>query len=202
LLTKIIVGIGLVELRNMPQRLDRLAQYMSRSMGKQEGGEAFTMAMAVFFSIAGSLFGYLVTRLFLQQALSRADRAASADIEELQRKVQAVEGEATHARGRAADASRKAAVSLFRSAVRGTATASETQPADLEDLVDQYDRTRGAMPPGDLRNTKLDQIVREMVAAAARTIQFGVDAALADLQHNGHRVAAYAYLLAHPDLGG
>src|SRR5262249_1669518 len=97
-LTKIIVGLGLIELRTMPDRLKKLAAYMAPSVAGSDAAGTIALAIIIFFTISGFLFGYLVTRLFLQQALSRADRAAAAsDLASLRHQVEQVKGAAANA---------------------------------------------------------------------------------------------------------
>lgn len=77
-LTKIIVGLGLVQLRNMPEYLSRTAATLAASMGAAKDNIAFTSALIIYFSLVGFLFGYLTTRLFLAGAFARADQTATA----------------------------------------------------------------------------------------------------------------------------
>lgn len=81
-LTKIIVGLGLVELRAVPGKLHKAAQWMAQSfvpgtspgVAPPEAATSFAGALIVFFTILGFLGGYLTTRLFLAGAFGRADR--------------------------------------------------------------------------------------------------------------------------------
>jgi hypothetical protein len=76
-LTKIIVGLGLVELRSMPKRLYDAAAWMGQSISNKPQADqvaSFCCAFIIFFSITGFLAGYLITRLFLAGAFWRADR--------------------------------------------------------------------------------------------------------------------------------
>lgn len=77
-LTKIIVGLGLIELRNIPGYLRKLANLLSEGLG--QSNYAFAFALIVYFLILGFLFGYLATRLFLAGAFSRADRATDIEL--------------------------------------------------------------------------------------------------------------------------
>lgn len=64
-LTKIIVGLGLVELRTMPDHLHRASDWMAKSFARAEAGASqaaasFSSAFIVFFAIAGFMAGYLM----------------------------------------------------------------------------------------------------------------------------------------------
>lgn len=78
-LTKIIVGLGLVELKTMPERLHRAALWMAKSLSNKEGAAleqaaSFACGFIIFFTVVGFMAGYLLTRLYLSGAFGRADR--------------------------------------------------------------------------------------------------------------------------------
>lgn len=80
-LTKIIVGLGLVELRNMPGYLRRATNFLAQglaaptSSGVVPLNEARTVAAAIliFYSLLGFLGVYLITRLYLAHQFGLAD---------------------------------------------------------------------------------------------------------------------------------
>jgi hypothetical protein len=78
-LTKIIVGLGLVELGKVPGAVSSLAQVMINCSSGME--KPFAIALIIYFTMLGFLGGYLLTRLFLAGAFSRADRAASESLD-------------------------------------------------------------------------------------------------------------------------
>jgi len=75
-LTKIIVGLSLVNLTKLPPYLTSMAVSLSNGIHDKEKSAAVTVAYGViiFYSVLGFLFGYLFTRLFLSKALSIADQ--------------------------------------------------------------------------------------------------------------------------------
>jgi tetratricopeptide (TPR) repeat protein len=73
-LTKILVGVGLIELKELGHAVPNAARYIGQGIGPQH--EEFAAAMIVYFSVAGFLNGYLLTRLWLAGAFSRADMGA------------------------------------------------------------------------------------------------------------------------------
>lgn len=76
-LTKIIVGLGLVQLRTIPKNLYDAATWMARSFMPPNGDLAqaasFSTSIIVLFSVTGFVAGYLFTRLFIAGAFRRAD---------------------------------------------------------------------------------------------------------------------------------
>ncbi len=74
-LCKIIVGVGLIELRGIPTQIDYLAAALTRDLGNGFT-HSYAGGLIVYFVILGFFGGYLVTRLFLAGEFRRADRAA------------------------------------------------------------------------------------------------------------------------------
>ncbi|MFZ0799420.1 MAG: hypothetical protein WCA13_11635 [Terriglobales bacterium] len=79
-LTKIIVGLGLYELKRVPAWVGGLARAFASSFQQPDQEQGVFSAAIVFFLVCGFLLGYLVTRLYLQGALGRADTAAVPDL--------------------------------------------------------------------------------------------------------------------------
>src|SRR5215204_1310371 len=93
-LTKIIVGLSLINLAKFPPYLTAMARTLASSIegSTPEKHMAFAYALIVCFSILGFLFGYLYTRLYLQGAFSRADQeAASSTQDETEARVKTLE---------------------------------------------------------------------------------------------------------------
>ena len=77
-LTKIIVGLGLIHLKDVPSAAQRLAGHVAAGFGDAAPAqqfEAFLMALLIAFTLLGFVTGYLYTRIFLQGALRRAEDA-------------------------------------------------------------------------------------------------------------------------------
>lgn len=71
-LTKIIIGVGLVELSQIPRNFETLVNYITT-----EGHDPGTIGtILVLFAILGFFTGYLLTRVYLAAAFSRADQLA------------------------------------------------------------------------------------------------------------------------------
>lgn len=73
-LTKIIVGVGLVELKSLPSGAESVAKFMAGSLGIDPmPGTAIAGGIMLFFSVLGFLIGYLLTRIYLSILMTRAD---------------------------------------------------------------------------------------------------------------------------------
>ena len=73
-LTKIIVGLGLANLKEAPHGLSRTADYI---VAGHPALKSLVTATIIYFAVIGFLYGYLLTRLALQRAFARADQAAA-----------------------------------------------------------------------------------------------------------------------------
>jgi hypothetical protein len=76
-LTKIIVGVGLTQLYHIPQKVRDLVDYVATGwtcVGACNS-HAFILALLIHFTSSGLIFGYLLTRIFLPGAFSRAARS-------------------------------------------------------------------------------------------------------------------------------
>ncbi len=76
-LTKIIVGVGLVQLTKIPPALRSLADYLSSGFGTQTAPNvgplvpsAVVMTIICYFGIFGFLLGYLWARIYLMKEFS------------------------------------------------------------------------------------------------------------------------------------
>ena len=74
-LTKIIVGVTLVESKEVIDHMSSAAHMMAGSLGG-EGAVSFAFAILIYFSFSGLLGSYLLTRLFLQRAFTIAASVA------------------------------------------------------------------------------------------------------------------------------
>ncbi|UQV43758.1 response regulator [Janthinobacterium lividum] len=73
-LTKIIVGVGLIELKSLPGSARSMAAFIAPSLATDMGtAMAVVGGIMLFFSVHGFLIGYLLTRIYLSIMIKRAD---------------------------------------------------------------------------------------------------------------------------------
>jgi hypothetical protein len=76
-LTKIIVGLSLVHLKDISAYVSKISQIVAASLTTEpvpaQSDVSVAMALVIGFLVLGFLFGYLYTRLFLQGAFQRSD---------------------------------------------------------------------------------------------------------------------------------
>jgi hypothetical protein len=70
-LTKIIVGVSLVEIKTAQAKLQDAAGFIAQTLGGSSQ-TSFAYGLMMYFAIAGFLGSYLLTRLFLQRAFREA----------------------------------------------------------------------------------------------------------------------------------
>jgi hypothetical protein len=63
-LTKILVGVGLVQLGHAPDALERLANSMKSGFGESTSSASFGLALSLSFAIAGFIYFYLWSHIF------------------------------------------------------------------------------------------------------------------------------------------
>ena len=79
-LTKILVGVGLTQIRELRGALVSLSAFAAQGLGGQAYSQVFALALLSYYAVLGFLFGYLWTRLFLAGALRVADQAAIGEL--------------------------------------------------------------------------------------------------------------------------
>jgi hypothetical protein len=79
-LTKIIIGVGLVQFGQLAHTIGDLGDSLEPSLGGSPNGKPFGIAVVVGFFVIGFLCSYLYTRLRLQWAFAQADRGAFDEI--------------------------------------------------------------------------------------------------------------------------
>lgn len=73
-LTKIIVGVGLIELKSLPATAQGVAAFIAPSLAiAPDTARAVVGGVMLFFSVHGFLIGYLLTRIYLSIMIKRAD---------------------------------------------------------------------------------------------------------------------------------
>lgn len=75
-LTKMLVGVGLTQLTSMPTHLKGVSEYIATGLGSRPSDLIIALAIILYFSVIGFLFGYLWTRLNFAGALRQADMMA------------------------------------------------------------------------------------------------------------------------------
>lgn len=201
-LTKIIVGLGLVNLTKIPPYLHAVAKILADALGigKTTGGSslayAFAYGVIITYLIMGFLFGYITTRLYLAGAFLIADRKSLY--------LDMLSSRTDEAKAAADSANQKAEFALAKTTDAKPEDGAAPKAVDaaeheLNDLITEYNQTRGSMGRGDRRTSIMTGIVSRMTSIIPSVANFDVTIALKDT-NNGRRLAGYAYLYTKPEI--
>lgn len=80
-LTKILIGVTLTQLGEIPGLVQRLVDYVRAPFGAAPASTPFVLSTLILYSIGGFLVGYLWCRLYLGRALRLADRQSLEEIQ-------------------------------------------------------------------------------------------------------------------------
>jgi hypothetical protein len=167
-LTKILVGVGLIQLGQLRHLGGELLNGVAPALGGTATSLPFGGALLCYFAIVGFIGGWLLTQLHLGRALSYADQA----LDILRAADKAQQGGAD-----------MQAAALRKEAIQLLATAG--------DPTGRYESTRDALPPGPARTDELERIVSSARHEAA-TGRWNLDQvrALFDSGRDGDRITA------------
>jgi hypothetical protein len=73
-LTKILVGIGLVQLGNLTDSIKGLIDFISPSLARGTGSDGYVLALLILFSISGFLSVYIVTRTNISVLFAQTEK--------------------------------------------------------------------------------------------------------------------------------
>jgi hypothetical protein len=201
-LTKIIVGLGLINLGKIPGLTRSFIKEVAPSVGGQYG---FALAVVGGYAVCGFMLGYLMTRLYLTRAFVRAftRSAQAADVSAgIEREVNRVGMETASGPSVGPGSDDVDPVSpneKFAAArVKRLAEKADTEHlrAQVEALAREYESVRAAMEPGPARTKAM-----EVVATKMRTLMPGCGMLMPILINShspGQRLAAISYLEAQP----
>jgi hypothetical protein len=198
-LTKIIVGLGLVNLHKLPPEVSRLANMLAFGLNPAEHSreKAFAVGLIVCFSILGFLFGYLYTRLFLAGAFARADQGPGAEIRAiLARQEVDAPGPSSSPRGGEPTEAQLVDAAKVEELVSANDVAMIRQ--QLVSLAREYERIRNVMSAGKGRTRKMEVLVAKMRTLALAGYPFLRE--FASSQSPGERLVAVVMLQIKPNI--
>jgi hypothetical protein len=75
-LTKILVGVGLIQFNAIGEKALKLSYSVAIALGDSKGNRSFALSLIIFPLVVGFLFSYLWTRLYLPKAFRKAEELA------------------------------------------------------------------------------------------------------------------------------
>ncbi len=190
-LTKIIVGVGLVEYAAIRDALFRSARFVGQGLGGRERDVTLALGALLYFGTLGLLTAYLSTRLYLNRALGAADRQTDRERrirDDVARQVKGMPSKGLEA---------VAAVKPVAARIGRLRVGPEMLRDLVTKLASDYERIRASMTSGPPRTARLAALVNEMraLAEAGATL-------LGELMQSpspGERMVAVAFLGVRPD---
>lgn len=189
-LTKIIVGLGLVNLGHMGEEVARISANAASGWPNVSGPQGVSIATALItgFATTGFLASYVYTRLFLQGAFDRGDQGLGEAIERQSAKL-----------APANTASGSPAV-LTAPELRGAEYIKQATTVDdlplvtekMRQLAREYEQIRQFNEPGNARTQKMANLVQKMRLLALAAMP-AVNAFI-NSESAGERLAAVAML--------
>ncbi len=141
-LTKIIVGLGLVELHNIPQQVSKFVA--ATSSAYHASSDAAALAVTIYFPVLGFTSGFIITRLYLSGLFARADIQLGHASDVWQKGI--ATAQAALAKGKPATLSDEQ-----KSAVQALEKALESKPKSTYTAKDWLDRGLAAYASQDLK---------------------------------------------------
>jgi hypothetical protein len=96
-LTKILVGVGLIQIKQIGDKLFTLSGGVAWALNDTSGNHTFALALILFYLVIGFLFSYLWTRLYLPVAFHFSDLEIQRRLDSLDTKVEEVDVKAQDA---------------------------------------------------------------------------------------------------------
>jgi hypothetical protein len=198
-LTKMLIGIGLIQLSKVPRFIDQIARYWEPSLGSPSP-RAYAAGLIVYFSTIGFLIGYLWTRLALVGDFIEKDprRLISQLLNQVAQSVQ----DNPQATDRSPE--RQVVTSEELNAARMMASLSAESRVSVDELrrqlralAAQYEAIRASMPSGPERTRRM-----EVIAGQMRTFSIAAYSLLSEFTQSdspGERLAAITFLQARPN---
>ncbi|WP_260864433.1 hypothetical protein [Citrobacter sp. Marseille-Q6884] len=156
-LTKIIVGLTLVNAKAIGHHLMGLSRHVAASMSDKSPSESFVslaLALILGFSTIGFLCGYLYTRLFLQGAFQRSDNQFYKALDvALKTNTEGFVKDGVPVVPTPADV---AIAKKIKDSLPGNNP--EAIKPSLDSLVNDYEQARISMPSGDNRTLMMSSI--------------------------------------------
>lgn len=162
-LTKIIVGVGLVELHDLPHDLAACAAYIAHGLGTTDNSVA--MAILLYFPVCGFLGAYIAMRLYLTQAFAEADQRSQNTVQQEQFKARFEDAkgsmsiQAHLAVPPPSDREIDAAADMKKFAATAPPALVRSQALDLSS---EYEGMRARMAQGPERTAKMQTVVNKM----------------------------------------
>lgn len=198
-LTKMLIGVGLVQLNAIPGYIRQIANYWEASIG-QSFPAAYVAALIIFFSSSGFLIGYLWTRLALIGDFIEQDprRLINSLIDDIAQTVQSDPNITSRSLDQQVVSAQELRAAEAVAKIYSVSNVSvEDLRAQIEILAAKYESIRATMPGGDARTREMEIVASQMRGYALAAFQLLPEYTRSDSP--GKRLAGIAFLETKPD---
>ena len=129
-LTKILVGVGLTQVGDVPGYLEGLGRYLAPTLGDMVAGEAIVLSIVIYFVVGGFLFSYLWSRIYLGDAMEGAEVRR-----EVRREVRSQVGRDVQQQIDKLEATNASALSMTKQYLDGSSESEQTDSEELQKAV-------------------------------------------------------------------
>lgn len=173
-LTKILVGLSLVHLKTIEERVWAISRNAAASLNNTptDADISVATALVVGFSVIGFLCGYLYTRLFLQGAFSRSDNQMSLYRRVTLKELSDISPEPAPPSGEPSVPSPSDRQSAERIRQAAPTDRPDELLAPLRALAAEYEKVRRDLPFGPERTRKMSELASGMKRLALVTVPF------------------------------
>lgn len=198
-LTKMLIGVGLVQLTSIPSYLKKVALFWQSSIGS-DFPAAYVAAIITFFCTIGFLVGYLWTRLALIEDFIEQDPQQL-----IKKLINDIAEEAEKDPNIATPQADRQAVRLQElraaEAIANISTTSRVALSDLKKSIDilaaKYESLRATMPSGFNRTREMEIVASQMRGYTLAA--YGLLADYANSDSAGKRLVAIGFLETKPN---
>jgi hypothetical protein len=87
-LTKIMIGIGIAEFRQIASQILALVSFLEPGLGGRPSSGGYGLSLLTYFATWGFLVGYLSTRIYITPRFVEAEQSLTETVERLQHQVE------------------------------------------------------------------------------------------------------------------
>lgn len=162
-LSKMLVGVGLVELKSISKELYNLARFISSGLGNSDAATVFAYFAVLLFAGCGFLFGFIWARIYLRRWFTKADEDLAKKLDD---KLSRIESESralilATQQLQPSEEERSASVEELTDVFK---KASRTTKADIFDRARQASESDRGAPEHEARNEGAIRVFRALIA--------------------------------------
>lgn len=163
-LSKMLVGVGLVELKGLSKQLYQLAEFIGRGLGDTDAARVFAYFGILLFSGCGFLFGFIWARIYLRRWFTKADEDIVRKLDDKLSRIQADSAALTLATQQLLHSSEEDKLGSPETLTEAFKKASRITKSEIFDRARQASESEKGTPEHGVRNEAAINIFRALIA--------------------------------------